>query len=62
MATSGNLVPIPSATAPEPAPPASWPKRIGFAAMTVARLTLGLGMLPYGISKLFDLQFQVAPS
>ncbi|HLK66067.1 MAG TPA: hypothetical protein VKU19_21685 [Bryobacteraceae bacterium] len=27
--------------------------------MTVARLALGIGMMPYGVSKLFDLQFQV---
>ena len=30
--------------------------------MTVARLVLALGMMPYGVSKLFLLQFQVAAS
>jgi hypothetical protein len=30
--------------------------------MTVARFALALGMMPYGISKLFDLQFQLGAS
>lgn len=49
------------ATAPESAPGLR-PNRLGLAVMTVARLVLGLGMLPYGISKLFNLQFQVGAS
>ncbi len=36
--------------------------RAALAAMTVARLVLALGMMPYGVSKLFLLQFQVAAS
>jgi len=30
--------------------------------MTVARFALAIGMMPYGISKLFDLQFEVSAS
>jgi uncharacterized membrane protein YphA (DoxX/SURF4 family) len=51
-----------SIASPEPAPRALWGKRIGLAAMTVARLGLALGMLPYGISKLCDFQFQAGAS
>jgi hypothetical protein len=51
-----------SIASPEPAPRAHWGKRIGLAAMTVSRLTLALGMLPYGVSKLCDFQFQVGAS
>ncbi len=36
--------------------------RAALAAMTVARLVLAPGMMPYGVSKLFLLQFQVAAS
>jgi hypothetical protein len=43
-------------------PANSWASRAGYAAMTVSRLALGLGMLPYGVSKLFDFQFQVGAS
>lgn len=35
-------------------------RRIGLALMTVVRYTLGLGMLPYAVSKLERLQFQVS--
>ena len=33
--------------------------RIGLAAMTTARIVLGLGMVPYGLNKVLDYQFQV---
>jgi hypothetical protein len=33
--------------------------RVGLAAMTTARIVLGLGMVPYGLNKLLDYQFQV---
>jgi uncharacterized membrane protein YphA (DoxX/SURF4 family) len=48
----------------EPAPPprTRWRTRIGIVATTVARLVLGAGMMPYGISKLMNLQFQVGAS
>ncbi len=46
----------------EPAPRASWHRRVGFAAMTAARFALAFGMFPYGISKLLLLQFQVGAS
>src|SRR5215475_441834 len=53
-----------SSAAPTPsAPPrADWLKRTALAAMTLARFALALGMMPYGISKLFDLQLQVGAS
>lgn len=44
----------------EPTPRATWPGRIGPALTTVARLLLAIGMMPYAISKLIDLQFQVS--
>ena len=37
-------------------------RRAALAAMTVARFALALGMMPYGISKLLDFQFQVGAS
>ena len=36
--------------------------RLALAAMTLARLALALGMMPYGVSKLVDFQFQVDSS
>jgi hypothetical protein len=51
----------PAPTRHEP-PRAHWRKRVALAAMTVARFALALGMMPYGISKLLDFQFQVGAS
>jgi hypothetical protein len=51
--------PAPTVSAP---PRAYWLKRAALAAMTFARFALALGMMPYGISKLFGLQFQVGAS
>ncbi len=53
-----------SSFAPAPVEPqrTHWRGRIGLAAMTAARFALGLGMMPYGISKLLDLQFQLGAS
>jgi uncharacterized membrane protein YphA (DoxX/SURF4 family) len=50
------------ALVPSTPPRADWLKRAAFAAMTFARFALALGMMPYGISKLFDMQFQVGAS
>jgi hypothetical protein len=43
-------------------PRAKWVTRLGLAVMTAARFLLALGMLPYGVSKLCDFQFQVGAS
>ncbi len=52
-----------SATASALAPaPNVWRSRLGLAAMTVARFALAVGMMPYAISKLFNLQFEVSAS
>lgn len=45
-----------------PRPKGATLSRVGIAAMTISRWALGVGMLPYGVSKLFDFQFQVQAS